>query len=222
MLTDSFFTIAQVGHDATLWVLVTLSVFSIAFIFERFIALGKVKRQRQRAMTRMREVLQNNSFKGLEDLTQDKESLEGRALDCGLKHLKSHGSHGLEEIFSSVALTERPRLERSLNFLATVGSNAPFIGLLGTVFGIMDAFRALATSEGDPNVVMIGISKALVATAVGLLVAIPAVIAYNYFQKQVRSTLQSLQGIQSLCIAYSSSSNNRSDDSGGNNKNKQG
>ena len=100
---------------------------------------------------------------------------------------------------------ERPFLEKHLNFLATVGSNAPFIGLLGTVFGIMDAFRGLATSQGDAAAVMIGISKALVATAIGLIVAIPAVIAYNYYNKQVRAIFQGLDGLRDLCIAYAKS-----------------
>ena len=152
----------------------------------------------------MEESLRDNNLKNIKNLSEP-DTLEGRALSCGLQHLESQGRQGLEEIFSSLTLIEKPRLERYLNFLATVGSNAPFIGLLGTVFGIMDAFRALAASEGDPQVVMIGISKALLATAVGLLVAIPAVIAYNYFQKQVKSSLQSLQSVQNLCVAYAKS-----------------
>ena len=205
MLTDKFFTIAEAGHEVTLWILIILSIFSVAFIFERWLSLRKMKRQSQKAMEQIRDSLKTNSLEDLESLSHNKDSLEGRALSYGFRHLKNHGPQGLEEVFSSVALLEKPRLERYLNFLATVGANAPFIGLLGTVFGIMDAFRALASSEGDPNVVMIGISKALVATAVGLLVAIPAVIAYNYFQKQVKSCLQSLQGVQNLCVAHAKS-----------------
>ena len=202
MFTNKFFAVAEAGHEVTLWILIALSIFSIAFILERWLSLRKVKRQSQKAMKQLQNSLKANSLEDLETLSHNTDSLEGRALSYGLKHLKSQGPDGLEEVFSTLALMEKPRLEKYLNFLATVGSNAPFIGLLGTVFGIMDAFRALASSEGDPHVVMIGISKALVATAVGLLVAIPAVIAYNYFQKQVKSSLQSLQGVQNLCIAY--------------------
>ena len=66
----------------------------------------------------------------------------------------------------------------------------------------MDAFRSLALSQGDATAVMIGISKALVATAVGLLVAIPAVVAYNAFQKQVKSIFQNLEGVKDICLAY--------------------
>lgn len=202
MFTNQFFTMAEAGHDVTLFVLIVLSIFSIAFIFERWFSLRKINSESQEAMKQLQENLTNNNLEKLDDLIQSRDSLEGRALTMGLKHLKSYGDKGLEEVFSSFALLEKPRLEKHLNFLATVGSNAPFIGLLGTVFGIMEAFRSLASSDADPHIVMLGISKALVATAVGLLVAIPAVIAYNHFQKKVKSSLQSLKGIQNLCIAY--------------------
>lgn len=86
--------------------------------------------------------------------------------------------------------------------MATIGSNAPYIGLLGTVMGIMKAFHDLSqASEGGQQAVMAGISAALVATAAGLFVAIPAVLAYNYFSKQARSILQNLDLTKELCIS---------------------
>lgn len=202
MFTDKFFAIAEAGHEVTLWILVILSILSIAFILERWLSLRKVKADTRQISIRIHETLQSNALNEIEELSKNRDSLEGRALTYGLRHIKERGSEGLAEIFNSYALLEKPRLEKYLNFLATVGSNAPFIGLLGTVFGVMDAFRGLATSQGDASVVMIGISKALVATAVGLLVAIPAVIAYNYFQRQVKGTLQSLESVRDLCLAY--------------------
>ena len=89
---------------------------------------------------------------------------------------------------------EKVRLERNLAFLGTLGANAPFIGLFGTVLGIIKAFKDLAESGLKPGgetstEVMSGISEALVATAVGLLVAIPAVVAYNIFQRRVKRTM---------------------------------
>jgi biopolymer transport protein ExbB len=210
MFTEKFFAIAEAGHDVTLWVLILLSILSVAFILERWFSLRGVRKKSQELSSRMVETLQSNALNEVSELSQDRESVEGRALAYGLRHIKQNGQEGLEEIFNSYALLEKPRLERYLNFLATVGSNAPFIGLLGTVFGIMDAFRGLATSQGDAAAVMIGISKALVATAVGLLVAIPAVIAYNYFQKQVKATLQSLESVKELCLAYAKTLNKSS------------
>ena len=202
MFTDKFFAIAEFGHEATLWILIALSVLSLAFILERWLALRSVQQQSLKVSKALKEVMQSNSLTELEQLSRDRDTLEGRALTYGLRYAKENGSEGLEEIFNSYALQERPQLERYLNFLATVGSNAPFIGLLGTVFGIMDAFRALATSQSDATVVMVGISKALVATAIGLIVAIPAVIAYNNFQKKVKRIFQNLESVKDLCVAY--------------------
>lgn len=202
MLTEKFFMIAQIGHEVTLWILVVLSVLSVAFILERFGALAQVQKKSQAISKEIQDTLQSNSLKELESLARDKDSIEGRALSYGLRHTREYGAKGLEEIFNTYAQLERPDLEKRLNFLATVGSNAPFIGLLGTVFGIMDAFRGLATSQGEIQNVLIGISQALVATATGLLVAIPAVIAYNYFQKRVKRIMQSLESTRDLCVAY--------------------
>ena len=201
-LTDKFFVIAEAGHDFTLWFLLLLSVFSIAFILERWMFLSGLKKNSRRYQDKIREILNSADLSAVEDLSKDKETLEGRAVAYGLRHIKDHGSNGLEEVFSSFAAIERPATERFLNFLATVGSNSPFVGLLGTVFGIMDAFRGLAQSQGDAQVVMIGISKALMATAFGLMVAIPAVVAYNAFQKQVRGIFTGLESIKDLCVAF--------------------
>ena len=204
-MTDKFFAIAQVAHEVTLWLLIALSVLSLAFILERFFTLGRVRRESQKVSDRLREALSSNNLSELEEISRDKNTLEGRALSYGLRHVRDKGVDGLEEIFSSFAAMERPILDRHLGFLATVGSNAPFIGLLGTVFGVMDAFRGLAVSQGDATAVMLGISKALVATAVGLIVAIPAVIAFNYFQKQVKGVILNLQSVKDLCLAYAKS-----------------
>lgn len=205
MLTDQFFVIAEAGHEITLWILIVLSVISIGIIFERYWSLKAERSNSQRMSERMVEILKSNELSEIEGLSRDWDSLEGRALSFGLRHAKENADQGLEEVFNSYAETQRPRFEKYLNFLATVGSNAPFIGLLGTVFGVMDAFRALATSQGDTAVVMVGISKALVATAVGLIVAIPAVIAFNTYQKQVKSIMQNLESVKELCVAYAKS-----------------
>lgn len=205
MLTDKFFAIAELGHEATLWLLIVLSVFSIAFILERYFTLRRARNNSEKVAAHVRETLNSNDLSEIEALGREKETFEGRAISYALRHIKERGTNGLEEIFNSYALVERSSLDRYLSFLATVGSNAPFIGLLGTVFGVMDAFRGLSTSQGDASAVMIGISKALVATAVGLMVAIPAVIAYNYFQRQVRNIMQNLESVRDLCLAYAKS-----------------
>lgn len=203
MLTQKIFSIAQNGAEAVLWLLLILSIVSVGIILERFFTLRGIKARSQKVQDRIREALQTYNLNEVEEISRDRESLEGRAMSYGLRHIKENGVDGLEEIFNSYSLVERPRLEKGLSFLATVGNNAPFVGLLGTVLGIMKAFNDLALAEAaDNKVVMAGIAEALVATAVGLLVAIPAVAAFNYFQKQVKGTLQSMESVRELCAAY--------------------
>jgi biopolymer transport protein ExbB len=126
-------------------------------------------------------------------------------LAVALRHKESKGKSGLENIMDGFLLMEKPTLEKNLGFLNTLGNNAPFIGLLGTVLGVVKAFADLAGSQGNPSVVMTGISEALVATAVGLFVAIPAVAAYNYFHKQVKLIMNNAESIKRLCVAYTES-----------------
>jgi len=202
-LSEKIFAVAHLADQVILWILVILSVLSIGMILERFFALRKVAHQSAQVRARIRMALQSNSVDDVETIAKDIDSLEGRAASYALKHMKDNGSKGLEEVFNTFSLTERPDLERFLSFLATVGSNAPYIGLLGTVLGIMKAFNDLAQApEAGQQTVMAGISLALVATAAGLFVAIPAVIFYNHYSKKVRGVMQGIESVKELCLAY--------------------
>ena len=100
---------------------------------------------------------------------------------------------GVLQRLAWVQTSERHRLERGLSFLATIGSSAPFIGLFGTVVGIMNSFRDIgASGSASLAVVAPGIAEALVATAVGLFAAIPAVVAYNYQGARLNRLLEKL------------------------------
>lgn len=110
----------------------------------------------------------------------------------------------LEKVLDTQMTRERHLLERGAQFLGTVGANAPFLGLTGTVLGILSAFRRMASQGGSGGVeVMSAIAGALIATAVGLLVAIPAVVLYNVLKARVRRTLDSLAELRSLLLARS-------------------
>ena len=202
MLTQKIFAAAQGGADSILYLLLATSIVSVAMIIERWWVLRSIRQNSLKVKRRMEEALQSNTLSDLEEIAKDRDTLEGRAVSYALRQVKDKSASGAEEIFNSFIVMQRPQLERFLSFLATVGSNGPFVGLLGTVLGIMKAFNDLGANAGDPSVVMVGIAEALVATAVGLFVAIPAVIAYNYFQRQVKAILQSLEGVKELCIAY--------------------
>lgn len=203
MLGEQIFAVAEVADQAVLYLLLILSIVSIGIILERWFVLRRVAANSAKVRARIKSAIQSQNLDEVEALGRDPETLEGRALSFATKHIKENGANGLEEVFNSFSLSEKPELERSLNFLATVGSNAPYIGLFGTVLGIMKAFNDLANSaDAGQQTVMAGISLALVATAAGLFVAIPAVVSYNYFQRQVKGILQGLESLKELCVAY--------------------
>jgi len=104
---------------------------------------------------------------------------------------------------SGATQVERLKMERGLAFLGTLGNNAPFVGLFGTVLGIIRAFRDLATNtiEGS-SAVMAGIAEALIATAVGLLVALPAVALFNYFQRLIRTQVVASEAMTRVVLAH--------------------
>ena len=203
MFAEKIFAIAHYADQVVLVVLLIMSVISIAMIFERFMTLKKISNESSRVRARIKMALQSNSISDFEDLAKDPTSLEGRAAGQALKHYRTYGEKGLAEVFNTFILTEKPDLEKFLPVLATISSNAPFIGLLGTVLGIMKAFNDLAqTTDAGQQTVMAGISVALVATASGLFVAIPASIFFNYFTRKVRSILSSVDSVKELGLAY--------------------
>lgn len=203
MFTDKIFAVAHYADQFVLLVLVLMSVISIAMIFERFMTLKKVASESERVRARVRMALQTGSVSDYEDIAKDPTSIEGRAAGQALKHFKQNGEPGFTEVFNTFILTEKPDLEKFLPVLATIASNAPFIGLFGTVLGIMKAFNDLAMApEAGQQTVMAGISVALVATAAGLFVAIPAGMFFNYFTRKVRSIINSVESVKELGIAY--------------------
>lgn len=209
MLTEKIISVAHYLDQVVLWILVILSILSIGMILERFFSLRKVAAASEKVRGKIKIALQANSVDDFEQLARDTESLEGRSASYALRHIKESGTKGLEEVFNTFALTERPELEKFLGFLATIGSNAPYIGLFGTVLGIMKAFNDLAQStDAGQQTVMAGIALALIATAAGLFVAIPAVIFYNHFNKKVKSVFLSLEAVKELGLAYAKKKGN--------------
>lgn len=203
MLTQKFFAMAGGLDLVVLYILLALSVTSLAVIMERFFTLGKIAKSSRRVRELLEGDLQNNQLASLKKIIEEGDSIESRAIALLLKQGEQKGLSSIEDLYSSYVLIVRPHLEKYLNFLATIGSNAPYIGLLGTVLGIMKAFHDLASqSETGMQAVMSGISGALLATAAGLFVAIPAVMAYNYFQRKVKSILQNLELAKDLTLVW--------------------
>jgi len=189
-LVERIVSLPILQAEWVLWLLFGLSALSLAIIAERAWFLGRRRIDVDAVRARLSHVLATGSeVEGLAWL-HAKDSLETNVLARGLAAAEQ-GPDAVEELVRAALSRERQRYERSLTVLAIVGSNAPFIGLFGTVLGIIHAFRELATSTaGSSAAVMSGVSEALVATAVGLLVAIPAVSAFNFFKAKVRIRME--------------------------------
>jgi biopolymer transport protein ExbB/TolQ len=178
-------SLAVTGGDWVIWALAAASVAAVAAIYDRF----QLLRAEAAALAGLRAPLLAALAEG--DLDAARKALEARpgsasrALGEALDNLP-RGPEAAAEHLAAALSDERRRLEKKLLLLGTLGNNAPFIGLFGTVLGVIKAFHDLATSGAGPEVVMAGLSEALVATAVGLLVALPCVFAFNFLQKRVR------------------------------------
>jgi biopolymer transport protein ExbB/TolQ len=117
-----------------------------------------------------------------------------------LKALKT--TEHIDKAFDAFASEKRKELEKGLPVLGTLGSTTPFVGLLGTILGIIVSFGELSTGAGSTNTVMFSLAEALLLTAVGLVVAIPAVVSYNYFGRKVKIILSEAQSLKDLYIAF--------------------
>ena len=197
MFTQQFFIVSQIGHEITLWILFILSIISIAILLERFFFLRQWKKISSSACKEIKQAIENGKPEWIKNTHLAFENINKNSSTQFLTLYFEKKPHMIPQVFRSFISFQKAQLEARLSFLATIGSNAPFIGLLGTIFGVIEAFNALGTSAGSATpIVMLGIAKALLATAVGLLVAIPAIVAYNYLRKQVRVILQNLENIE--------------------------
>lgn len=201
-MEERFFEVAHFADKGVLYLLLILSVVSLGLIIERYVKLSRAAKNASLLKKGIEASLSAGDLESFAVLKERGGALEQSAVELGLTNLKSNGIKGLREAFDTFIMLERPKLERSLGFLATVGSNAPYIGLFGTVLGIMKAFRDLGggATEGGQSAVMAGISGALIATAAGLMVAIPAVLAYNYFSKLVKQVVTTLEALRELAV----------------------
>jgi biopolymer transport protein TolQ len=203
---ETLFKLSELSAQGILYFMGVLSVVSVSIMIERFLTLRKITVSSRGIAVGFREMIETQDLDHIEKLSKGSQSLEARALGYGLVFGKKNGAEGLDELFNSFKAIERPLLERNLSVLGTIASNAPYVGLLGTVMGIMKAFNDLALAPGQGNeVVMAGIGHALVSTAVGLAVAIPAVSAFNHFNKKVGLVLSNIDAARDLCLAYTKS-----------------
>lgn len=201
MLEQKMIDFAMLGAAWVLWLLVALSVLCVGVAVERAIYLAMNSAPAgpfEEAVTRY---LAGGSREELEQRLTGLRGVEPRVLLAGLS-VAATRPDAAQEAMSGTLTFEKLRLERGLLIIGTVASTAPFIGLFGTVLGIMQAFQDLALADAESaNAVMAGISHALVATAIGLLVAIPAVVLYNLLVRRVKSLTTRVDSLGALVLS---------------------
>jgi biopolymer transport protein ExbB len=191
----------RAGSKWVLWLLIGLSLAAVTVMAERLWFFIQEKKPAERLAAAMKALRDKGADDALK-LLKGQRSIEVAVVRACLERI-GDGAGTVDEVRAAVVEQERQRYEKRLAFLGTLGNNAPFIGLFGTVLGIIRAFHDLAGSSlQGTQAVMTGIAEALVATGVGLLVALPAVATYNAFMRHVETAAASAEASAHEVLAY--------------------
>jgi biopolymer transport protein ExbB len=193
------------GSMWVLWSLIALSVVSLAIAIDRARYMFSRRENLERLTSDLNRMLASGDRPRARVLLRDSRGVEAAVVLAGLTQWEQ-GAASVTEAMAAATGIERARMERGLGFLGTVGNNAPFVGLLGTVIGVVGAFEALgqggAGASLAPERVMGSIAEALVATAVGLVVAIPAVAGFNYFQGVLTRSIEGAETLSHILLSH--------------------
>jgi len=185
------------GAKAVVLTMFIMSIYSIWVMVERFIVFQQAKNQSLKLLGALSNVLTRGDYQQAIDITKKyKQSHLAKVISAGLLEFEAVrrdkrttdpevAIEAARQGMDRTAMITIAELKENLGVLATIGATAPFVGLFGTVIGIIHAFEKMATSGGGIASVSAGIAEALITTAFGLFVAIPAVWAYNYFQNRI-------------------------------------
>lgn len=204
MLIERLLKVALLGSEWILYLLLALSVFSIATMVERWRYFSRFSGDGDDLRKKLGKLLDQDDLSGAAKVLDASRTVEARIAREALRWAPS-GADAMSDAVDSELSRSKKELERGLSFLGTLGNNAPFVGLLGTVLGVIMAFSALGkTGEntGAMGSVMAAIAEALVATGVGLFVALPAVVAYNAIQKRIGEVETEALSLTKLISAY--------------------
>lgn len=187
------------GSKIILYLMFGLSIWSIAIIIDRIRALRTT--DRAASFEDAHRLIRKKDWAGLKTWANAHQTGIRSGTLVALFETETKDSEKLEKAVRSYLTSQRIQLERGMTTLATLAANAAFIGLLGTVLGVIQAFSALGSEQGAASAVMVGISEALIATAVGLFVAIPAGIAYNALTRKMKLLFSECEALMNLYLS---------------------
>jgi biopolymer transport protein ExbB/TolQ len=197
-LVQKLLSLPVFRSEWVLWLLLGLSLLSVAVMVERWIFYRMRKVNFDSLRDEFVKLLDKGDFEAAGKLLAKTNSLETNVVLAGY----SKGPESVEDLLTGAMAREKSFYERRLAILATLASNSPYIGLFGTVLGIVRAFKDLSKDIASASSgVMAGIAEALVATAIGLLVAIPAVVAYNVFKGMVKDSVTNTESLSRILLA---------------------
>ena len=184
-----------------MWLMIGLALVLITLVIERARLFATTKIDAPAIGRALVEHLDHGEVEAARQLVVRGLAMEERVIADGLQAWR-RGPRAVEQIMKSSLERERQRFERYLGYMGTVGSNAPFLGLFGTVIGIIVSFQELAQNpKGGMAVVGPGIAEALVSTAVGLIVAIPAVVAFNHFRGMLSKRIGNVEFLSGILLS---------------------
>lgn len=205
MIVEKLLKVALLGASWVMYLMIALSVISIGQMVERWLFYFKRNADPDDLEEQLMKLLEEGDRQGAEALLDKMKprSLEAETLRPALRYVDA-GPAAFTDCVDAEFVKVRQDCERGMNLLATLGNNAPFIGLLGTVIGVIISFQKLGQSQGANSMssVMGGIAEALVSTGVGLFLALPAVIAYNVLSKRVETLDGNVQSITKHITAW--------------------
>jgi len=200
-LVQKLLSLPVFRSEWVLWLLLGLSLLSVAVMVERWIFYRRRKIDFDSLREEFTKDLDKGDFEAAAKLLAKTNSLETNVVLAGLRGY-AKGPESVEDLLTGALAREKSFYERRLPILATLASNSPYIGLFGTVLGIVRAFKDLSKDMASASTgVMAGIAEALVATAIGLLVAIPAVVAYNVFKGMVKDAVTNTEALSRILLA---------------------
>ncbi len=185
-LSKTFVDFAQLGADWVLWLLIALSIISVGIMVDRFLWFRQRDTDTEKFVREMRGAYERGELEQLAKKYKADPAIPVQVALRGLEEL-THGPEAVAEAMHGERARWRRTADRNLIVLGTLGNNVPFVGLFGTVLGVMNAFLLLSSKSSDAEKQTLDtIAEALSATAFGLIVAIPAVVAFNYFSRKLK------------------------------------
>lgn len=193
---------SMLGATWVMWLLVGLSVIALGIILERAYYYLASSDDYRKLRDDIVPLIRKGDLTTVAQRVEKSRSLEARVLSAGLDW-SDKGAEAAAESMAGATQLAKLNMERNLAFLGTVGNNAPFVGLLGTVIGIIRSFHELNQTQGKlSDTLMAEVGEALVATAIGILVAIPCVAFFNFFQRVIRARLGQAETLSRELLAY--------------------